>query len=182
VVERALALGENVVRQGHVTSTFSEFEPASTAAAPRYRTLPPPSSGLSAVDAMSRRALPQLFDQDEGRGGTTPLHVFEERLRNSLTSPSSASPPASVPAPDVELEGDTKPAARTPTLPDVPIPGQHVAFVGDLRAFREQWMDLGEREYMRNMLERHQRNIPALAREAGVNRTYIYRVMRKHGL
>jgi two-component system response regulator GlrR len=184
VVERALALGENVVRQGQVTSTFSDAEPPSAAAA-RYRTHPPPSSGAASVDFIGRSSLPRLFDHDEGRDGTTPLHVFNERASQQQPPPPSASVPrllSQPPPPASVAEGDTKPAGRTPTLPESALTGEPVAFEGDLRAFRERWMDVGEREYMRNMLERHQRNIPALAGEAGVNRTYIYRVMRKHGL
>ena len=48
--------------------------------------------------------------------------------------------------------------------------------------FREAWVDSGEREYIRRLLERHARNVVAAAREAEVDRTYIYRLIRKHEL
>jgi transcriptional regulator with GAF, ATPase, and Fis domain len=48
--------------------------------------------------------------------------------------------------------------------------------------FREAWIDCGEREYVRRLLLRHDRNVAAAAREAEVDRTYIYRLIRKHEL
>lgn len=48
--------------------------------------------------------------------------------------------------------------------------------------FRETWIDAGEREYVRRLLARHSRNVAAAAREAEIDRTYIYRLIRKHEL
>ena len=48
--------------------------------------------------------------------------------------------------------------------------------------FREAWVDAGEKEYVRRLLLRHSRNVAAAAREAEVDRTYIYRLIRKHEL
>ena len=48
--------------------------------------------------------------------------------------------------------------------------------------FRESWIDSGEKEYVRRLLLRHDRNVAAAAREAEVDRTYIYRLIRKHEL
>jgi two-component system, NtrC family, response regulator GlrR len=48
--------------------------------------------------------------------------------------------------------------------------------------FREAWIDTGEKEYVRRLLLRHDRNVAAAAREAEVDRTYIYRLIRKHEL
>jgi len=33
-----------------------------------------------------------------------------------------------------------------------------------------------------DVLERHGRNVPAAAEQAGLDRTYVYRLIRKHGL
>ena len=162
VVDRALALGEDVVRQGQVTSTFSEVEQSSGQS--RYRTLPPPSAGAERAAVSSRRAaLPRLFDQDEDRDGTTPLQVGIPPSSRDALAPRRRSA-------DSELTS----IAATITEP--------IIFDGDFRVFRERWMDVGEREYLTKMLDRHKRNIPALAEAAGVNRTYIYRIMRKHKL
>lgn len=51
---------------------------------------------------------------------------------------------------------------------------------GSLRLFREQWIDEGERRYLRALLERHHRNVAAAAAEAEVDRTHLYKLMRKH--
>jgi len=32
------------------------------------------------------------------------------------------------------------------------------------------------------LLDRHQKNVAAAAKEAGIDRTYMYRLMRKYGL
>ena len=50
------------------------------------------------------------------------------------------------------------------------------------RDFRDAWIDAGEKEYVRRLLLRHGRNVAAAAREAEVDRTYIYRLIRKHEL
>jgi transcriptional regulator with GAF, ATPase, and Fis domain len=51
-----------------------------------------------------------------------------------------------------------------------------------LREAREQLVERFEREYLRQMLERHAGNVPAAARSAGVDKTYIYRLLRRHRL
>jgi len=63
-------------------------------------------------------------------------------------------------------------SARTPPVP----------FDQPFKEFRERWIDHGEREDLRRLLERHARNVPAAAEEAGLDRTYVYRLIRKHGL
>jgi two-component system, NtrC family, response regulator GlrR len=57
-----------------------------------------------------------------------------------------------------------------------------VAFEQPFKDFRERWIDHGEREYLRRLLERHARNVSAAADAAGLDRTYVYRLIRKHGL
>jgi two-component system response regulator GlrR len=51
-----------------------------------------------------------------------------------------------------------------------------------LKEAREAWMDQFEREYLRQLLERHGRNVAAASQAAGVHRTYLYRLIMKHGL
>ena len=69
-------------------------------------------------------------------------------------------------------EGPPSPAGG----PDV------VAYDQPFKEFRERWIDHGEREYLQRLLERHGRNVPAAAEQAGLDRTYVYRLIRKHGL
>jgi DNA-binding NtrC family response regulator len=73
-----------------------------------------------------------------------------------------------------------------PDLP-TPIPQYRSAdsppsFDQSFRAFREQWIGQGERAFLRVLLDRHQKNVAAAAKEAGIDRTYMYRLMRKYGL
>jgi transcriptional regulator with GAF, ATPase, and Fis domain len=57
-----------------------------------------------------------------------------------------------------------------------------VTFDQPFKEFRERWIDQGEREYLQRLLDRHGRNVPAAAEAAGLDRTYVYRLIRKHGL
>ena len=50
------------------------------------------------------------------------------------------------------------------------------------KSLREEWLNHLERHYVRQLLERHQRNISAAADAAGLDRTYLHRLIRKHGL
>ena len=87
----------------------------------------------------------------------------------------------------------TRPMAPVPEIPRAPGSGFPASqgfgrrmgdeiFMKPYKDFREQWIDHGEREYVRRLLERHQKSVSDAAREAGVDRTYIYRLMRKHNL
>ncbi len=57
-----------------------------------------------------------------------------------------------------------------------------IPFEQPFKEFRERWIDHGEREYVRRLLERHGRNVAAAAETAGLDRTYVYRLIRKHDL
>jgi two-component system response regulator GlrR len=50
------------------------------------------------------------------------------------------------------------------------------------RTFREQWIGHGERQFLSALLERHHGNVAVAAKEAGIDRTHMYRLMRKHRL
>jgi two-component system, NtrC family, response regulator GlrR len=50
------------------------------------------------------------------------------------------------------------------------------------KTIREEWLNHLERHYVAQLLERHQRNISAAADAAGLDRTYLHRLIRKHGL
>ena len=60
--------------------------------------------------------------------------------------------------------------------------GAPVSFDQPFKEFRERWIDHGEREYVERLLERHGRNVAAAAEAAGLDRTYVYRLIHKHGL
>jgi transcriptional regulator with PAS, ATPase and Fis domain len=50
------------------------------------------------------------------------------------------------------------------------------------REIRTRWLDHLEREYVTKLLAMHQGNISAVGKAAGLDRTYIYRLIRKHDL
>jgi two-component system response regulator GlrR len=53
---------------------------------------------------------------------------------------------------------------------------------GPYKDVRERWLEVLEREYVRALLGRTQRNVKAAAEVAGVDRTYLYRLIKKHDL
>ena len=50
------------------------------------------------------------------------------------------------------------------------------------KEMRERVLLTAERDYIKGLLERHGRNVSAAAETAGLNRTYLYRLVAKHGL
>ncbi len=89
------------------------------------------------------------------------------------------------------MDGETEPRSpadlRVPgsgAVPSVAMPESPtgVTFEQGFKGFRESWAESGDREYLRRLLERHGRNVSAAALEAGVDRTYIYRLIRKLAL
>ncbi len=71
----------------------------------------------------------------------------------------------------------TKPAASA-TSDALPSPSLDMSF----KDLREQWLTHLEREYVRGLLLRHQRNITAVGRAAGLDPSYVHRLIKKHGL
>jgi transcriptional regulator with GAF, ATPase, and Fis domain len=47
---------------------------------------------------------------------------------------------------------------------------------------REQWLEVLEREYIRGLLAKHNRSIAAVSRAAGLDRSYIHKLIRRHGV
>jgi transcriptional regulator with GAF, ATPase, and Fis domain len=57
-----------------------------------------------------------------------------------------------------------------------------VAIDRPFKAIREEWLNHLERKYVEQLLERYSRNISVAADAAGLDRTYLHRLIRKHGL
>jgi transcriptional regulator with GAF, ATPase, and Fis domain len=89
----------------------------------------------------------------------------------SLVGDGPDDPPASLGA---ELEG------LPPSAPSASGTVQTEMFQRTYRDFREAWIESGEREYVRDLLARHNRNVAAAAKDANVDRTHLYRLIRKH--
>ena len=107
--------------------------------------------------------LPLLVERF-GAAGRAPLDALARRdwpgnvreLRNHLESLSVGEPP------DGEVG---RPGASQP-----------------MRIAREQWLRWFEREYVQDLLRRHGPNVVAAAKAAGVDRAYLYRIIKRSGL
>ena len=66
---------------------------------------------------------------------------------------------------------------------DPPLPaGLDPWFVIGFKEFREKWIELGERAYLKRLMARTNRSSGVASREAGLERTYLYRLVKKHGV
>lgn len=52
----------------------------------------------------------------------------------------------------------------------------------EFAAFREAWLQRGERAYLAAHLEAREHNVAAVARRIGLNRTYLHKLVRRYGL
>jgi DNA-binding NtrC family response regulator len=121
------------------------------------------------------RELRNFVERARAIGPTGAMNLLQDapEEREPVTAvlarvPESAPLPASVPV---------APASVPPYGgPDAP------SFMQPFRTFREQWIGHGEKAFLRALLEVHQNNVAAAAKEAGIDRTHMYRLIRKHGL
>ncbi|MDB4945970.1 MAG: Response regulator of zinc sigma-54-dependent two-component system [Labilithrix sp.] len=142
---------------------------------------------------------PELMRQLTGRpwrGNVRELRNFVERARalGATEALAMTSQHPRVPAGPASGGPSSRAASSTPTPgTSAPVPARddvsravrtpdEAVFKQAYKDFREVWIDSGEKEYVRQLLVRHDRNVSAAAREAEVDRTYIYRLIRKHDL
>ena len=127
------------------------------------------------------------------RGNVRELRNFVERARAlgatqalAMMQHGSPAPPSTTFDSPGATSGGPPPSVMTPgpIFPGPPLPAADDGrvFQQAYKDFRESWIDSGEKEYVRRLLMRHDRNVAAAAREAEVDRTYIYRLIRKHEL
>jgi len=81
----------------------------------------------------------------------------------------------------VETEQAAALAGTSGDAPRLPA-GLEPWFESGFKGFRERWIELGEREYLRRLMKRTNRSSGAASREAGLERTYLYRLLKKHGV
>jgi two-component system, NtrC family, response regulator GlrR len=124
------------------------------------------------------RELRNFVDRARALGATEALAMSRMANRDdaAVAAPSALPRPPSVPRPTTPSVSQMPPATGT-FKPDDPS-----MFEQAYKDFREAWIDAGEKEFVRRLLLRHNRNVAAAAREADVDRTYIYRLIRKHEL
>ncbi|HEU0031128.1 MAG TPA: sigma 54-interacting transcriptional regulator [Kofleriaceae bacterium] len=143
--------------------------------------------------AVVKIVLPPLRD----RSGDFPLLV-EHLLRRigasaqqiqSLTQPDFIAALASAPWPGNvrELRNHLEQCVvfgerRLPGTPATPHPASKVDASLPYEVARRQAIDSFEREYITALLARTDDNVAAAAREAGVNRAYLHRLLRRHGV
>ena len=48
------------------------------------------------------------------------------------------------------------------------------------RSFRDAWAEAGERAYVTDLLRRFEQNVAAASHEAEIDRTYLYKLIRRH--
>ncbi len=70
------------------------------------------------------------------------------------------------------------PTSCAPSDKELPLVSIDLPF----KLLRERWLNHLERDYVGQLLERHARNISSAATAAGLDRTYLHRLIRKHGL
>jgi transcriptional regulator of acetoin/glycerol metabolism len=107
------------------------------------------------------------------RAGATPsdsvgfatLHA--RRLDDDGTAEMPTFPALAASAPGLNLGG---------LLPSVLEPWFSIGF----KEFRERWIELGEREYLVRLMQKTNRSSGAASRQAGLERTYLYRLIKKH--
>jgi two-component system response regulator GlrR len=84
--------------------------------------------------------------------------------------------------------GESIPPPGTDSIPPpaFEVPGAFaeppIAFDQPLKDARDAWNNKFESRYLQALLERHDNNVTAAARAAGVNRVHFYRLLWKHGL
>lgn len=146
-------------------------------------------------------ATPQLladFERLPWTGNVRELRVYAERMRSGEIDRAAAA--AAIEASEWEgnriptfegeygtMEAPTLAAlnaqsAEAPGGASAVPPGVEPWFAIGFKEFREKWIDLGEREYLRRLMVRTNRSSGAAAREAGLERTYLYRLLKKHGV
>ena len=95
--------------------------------------------------------------------------------------------PAALAAPPASDRQGAQSDSAIPSVASMPAeppaePPPDLSTSGSFRSFRERWTEHGERLYINDLLGRHQRNVSAAAREAELDRTYLYKLIRKYGL
>ncbi len=146
-------------------------------------------------------ATPQLLADLERlpwMGNVRELQLYAERLRTDMVRAVATAHLDAADSDDFRLVRYTDNEIGTMETPALPTLVGHDAASADIgrmlpialepwfligfKEFRERWIDLGEREYLRRLMLRTNRSSSAASREAGLERTYLYRLIKKHGV
>jgi transcriptional regulator with PAS, ATPase and Fis domain len=163
---RCAALPENLLeaelfgplrsRPDDIAVLVEHFMPARTVA------------GLDADQVRTLSARPWLGNVRELRNFVERALALGTTEALAMTAVASADASRGIASPAVSFEG----GEALPTVPsDRPF-----------KELRERWVDHLEREYLRQLLERYDRNVRSVAQAAGLDHTYVYRLLKKHAL
>lgn len=129
-------------------------------------------------------------------GNVRELKVYAEHLRTGdLVRAVATAHLDAVDSTDFRRSSGSLDTMETPIIPSLPGANEPLADIGRMlpialepwfligfKEFRERWIDLGEREYLRRLMHRTNRSSGVASREAGLERTYLYRLLKKHGV
>ncbi|MBX3202560.1 MAG: sigma 54-dependent Fis family transcriptional regulator [Labilithrix sp.] len=79
-------------------------------------------------------------------------------------------------------EADPEAARLLPVRPSAPSGAPSLDLEKPFKDVRDGWVEHLEREYLAALMNAHKRNVSAVARAAGLDRTYVHRLIKKHGL
>jgi len=113
----------------------------------------------------------------------TPVDAPAESAQVPTAAPTSAPKSAPTSAPGVPvaagaLVGEITNVDATGSM--ITVRGPEGWFEKGYKEFRDRWADTGDREYLRRLMDRANKSTVQAAREAGVDRTYLYRLLKRH--
>ena len=121
------------------------------------------------------------------RLGRQPWHGNVRELRNFIERSIWLSEGSQLQVTNL-LEGDVgRPAPRAPAVPtpevDASAPaGPRPELMLPYKVSKQQWVDFFDTTYLPALLERCKGNVSKAAREAELDRAYLFRLLRRHGL
>ncbi|MFO0741096.1 MAG: sigma 54-interacting transcriptional regulator [Labilithrix sp.] len=151
---------------------------------------------LGSESGLLTRQLVEDLERLPWMGNVRELKVYAEHLRTGdLVRAVATAHLDAVDSDDFRRHSGSLDTVEAPIIPTLPGTNEPLADIGRMlpialepwfligfKEFRERWIDLGEREYLRRLMHRTNRSSGAASREAGLERTYLYRLLKKHGV
>jgi two-component system, NtrC family, response regulator GlrR len=147
-------------------------------------TVPPLRDRLEDVPVLARRFLPSSHDGELPAGlaaelGSRRWSGNVRELRNFVERAVALGVGEALALHRAD-ERTSQPKAEDEKSTSLPNPFATIPLDQLYKDFREQWMDHGERVYLEHALAAHGGNVAAAAEKAGLDRTHVYRLLRKY--
>jgi len=114
-------------------------------------------------------------------GNVRELRNFIDRMRTLGYERALAMTDAALPSNDPRPVPPASVAAEPPRpLPTRTSAELDTSTAGSFRSFRDRWNEQGERLYVNELLARHGGSVSTAAREAELDRSYLYKLIRKY--